>query len=125
MTAVRVVIKLHYVLLLPGGEYTIGDRGAILLATTHGINEPVQTRVSSRFDAPPEIDEVSADKIARQEATRLIRRTNRFLRWYRQLTSSPSIIEVTRSQVSPFWFRNADAEPVPFPTDLSQIRPAY
>lgn len=120
MTAVRIVITLPYILPLPVGEYGIGERDAILLATT-ASNGQVRTRVSSRFDAPPGIDEVSADRIAKKEAAGLIQSTNRFLRWYRQLTSSPGIIEVTRSQVSPFWFRNADAEPVPFPVDQTQI----
>lgn len=120
MTAVRVVIKLPYILPLPVGEYMIGDNEAILLATT-ASNGRVRTRVSSRFDASNEIDQESADRIARHEAAVLVRRTNRFLRWYRQLASSSSILEVTRSQVSPFWFRKADAEPVPFPSEQEQI----
>lgn len=122
MAVVRVEIDLPYFFLLPYGEYATGAEGAILLsASVRRDANPIprgtvasqgwaQTRISSEFDAPDWVARQSAAAIAEREAARLVRKTNRFLRWYRQLASSPETLEVTRSQVSPFWFRQADRE---------------
>jgi hypothetical protein len=123
MTMVRVLIDLPYFFLLPYGEYLVGRSGPIFLTTVAGGGR-TQTRVFSKFEASPQNDREFAESIARSEATKLIRNVNRFLRWYRQLVSSPGVLEVTRSQVSPFWFRVVDEETFPSSFDREWIVPS-
>lgn len=123
MTMVHVMIDLPYFFLLPYGKYSTGLDSAIFLTTVAG-GERTQTRVSSRFVAPSQIDRESAESIARIEAVKLIRSTNRLLRWYRHLASSPGVLEVTRSQVSPFWFRLLDEGTSPLSFDQEWIVPS-
>jgi hypothetical protein len=108
MTIVRVAIVLPYHLSLPRGEYR-GDAGdSIKLARVLQLggeqDDGPRTQISAVFGADDNADRDSASSQAAREASRLLRQTNRLLRWYRQLTSIPSILEVTRAQVSPFRF---------------------
>jgi hypothetical protein len=112
MTTVRVMTDLPYFFLLPFGRYAAGPDGEIFLTTLAGAG-PTQTRISAQFDSPAQIDRESAEGLARKEAVKLIRSVNRFLRWYRHLASAPWVLEVTRSQLSPFWFRLVDESTSP------------
>ncbi len=111
MPVVRVTIDLPYHLVLPDGEYSFAPGDVITLAERLEIaDQPrdsrVRTSVGRVFEVDEDIDSEAAGAVAAREATSTLRRTNRLLRWYRQLALRPYAMEVTRAQVSPFQFEN-------------------
>jgi len=115
MAAVRVTVDLPYDLNLPRGEYPAGEKERVTLAKVVVLSpthepRPIRTRISCIFDAPDEIDRDSAMRLAARKADKVIRHANRLLRWYRQLSSLPGILEVTRAQVSPIKFTVVNSE---------------
>jgi len=106
MPIVRVTIDLPYLLILPPGEYpTPGEGGIVHLFE---VSVPVsngtdvrQTQASGVFDAS---DNEPRQRRRGSEADRLLRRVNHLLRWYRVTTGHATIVELTRSQASPFRF---------------------
>jgi hypothetical protein len=106
MPIVRVTINLPYLLILPPGEYpTPGEGGIVHLAE---VSVPAsdgtdmrQTQVAGIFDAS---DTEPQQRQRGSQADRLLRRVNHLLRWYRVTTGHATIVELTRSQASPFRF---------------------
>jgi hypothetical protein len=106
MSIVRVTIYLPYLLLLPPGEYpTPGEGGGVELlevsAQGRDGTELRQTQASGIFDGS---DNQPRQRRRGVEADRLLRRVNHLLRWYRVITGHATIVELTRSQASPFRF---------------------
>jgi hypothetical protein len=102
MPAVRILIHLPYLLVLPPGEYqTPGVGGSMRLAETTVNNAAeaaeVRTEVSALFDASDTDDYDTRERRCQTEADRLLRRINHLLRWYRVATGQATIVELTRA----------------------------
>jgi hypothetical protein len=108
MPIVRATIAVPYELELPSGDYPVDLAGASIalertVATSEGVPW-IRTSISWSFNAAAIVDGARAAEIADREARKLVRYTNRLLRWYRQLAAAPTVVEVTRTRVSPVRF---------------------
>lgn len=113
MARVGVDATVPYLLMLPNGEYPIGDAGSLFLSspahrredgTIPEVEGPFRTAVTSFFDASDMLEHKDALKVADREAQNLLNRVNRLLRWYRVLLARPDILEFTLPDISPFFF---------------------
>lgn len=68
-----------------------------------------------KVQANQDLDE--RQKISLRKANQLLTSTNNLLRWYRYLTKDPSIVELTKGQLSPFRF--LDDRQKPYHDDLN------
>lgn len=106
MPNVRVTINLPYLLILPPGEYPTPGEGGIVHLSEVSVpasngTDMRQTQASGIFDAS---DTEPQQRQRGFQADRLLRRVNHLLRWYRVTTGHATIVELTRSQASPFQF---------------------
>lgn len=60
-----------------------------------------RTFISVTFDAASLLQPEQQFEVQRKEFERLLRRTNRLIRWYRSETRQAAIVELTRAQASP------------------------
>jgi hypothetical protein len=105
MPQIRISITLPYALRVTGGDYQTAQAGEVIRISEPPLEETSpQTIVSATFqrDEIPDPDEKQKARV--QDADRLLRRTNRMLRWYRAVRQRADISELTRAQASPFRF---------------------
>ncbi len=111
MVRVRITIHLPYLLVLPAGEYpTPAEGGSVHLSEIAVETQAARTIAFGLFptSADPEADDTT--KLRVSESTRLLRRVNHLLRWYRVTTGEAEVLELTRAQVSPFRFTIDDTD---------------
>ena len=106
MPQVRVSIVLPYLLRLPDGIYQTGAEGGTIDLTERYMPGgdslgAKHTSVSAAFDASNSLQPEQQFEVQKKEFERLLRRTNRLLRWYRSKTRQAAVVELTRSQASP------------------------
>lgn len=110
MPVVRVSIVLPYGLLLPSGDYPTTPQGhpvhlaEAVSGPSSGEIAEHRTVVSSVFLAADLLGEESAGAAQQDQAVRLLRQTNRLLRWYRAVSRNPQVVDLSRAQASPFHF---------------------
>ena len=105
MPQIRVRMTLPYALRLTEGEYQTGQVGETIQINAPPLEETSpQTTVSTTFRHPEVADADEKQRARAQDADRLLRRTNRMLRWYRAVRQRADITELTRAQASPFRF---------------------
>lgn len=105
MPEIRVSITLPYALRLTEGEYQTAEVGEIIHITSPRLEETSpETLVSAIFPHGDIPDPDARQSVRAQDADRLLRRTNRMLRWYRAVRQRADITELTRAQASPFQF---------------------
>jgi hypothetical protein len=105
MPEVRISITLPYELGLTEGDYQTAQVGEIVRVSAPPLEEPNrQTIVSAIFQYGEILDPVDKQIVRDQDAGRLLRRTNRLLRWCRAVLQQADITELTRAQASPFRF---------------------
>jgi hypothetical protein len=99
MIEITVSIQLPYSLGLESGALRTSPAG-------HEIHilELDRTGVSAVFAAEPMEDRSVRRSRRIRIADELLQRTNRLLRWYRAISRSADVTELTRAQVSPFIF---------------------
>ena len=108
MPSVRVRIRLPFYLRLQAGDYATSPQaqGRVLTVTPHqSFPEALpRTLVSSLHDHsdPTNLDELNRLKV--KFANRLLRDTNRMIRWYRAVTREADVMELTLAQASPFQY---------------------
>src|SRR5437899_2723907 len=103
MPEIRISITLPYALRLIDGEYHTAQVDEILRISAPALEETTpQTIVSATFQHDETPDLVEKQRMRVQDADRLLRRTNRMLRWYRAVRQQADITERTRAQASPF-----------------------
>ncbi len=103
---VHVSFMLPYLLRLPSGPYSTGAEGGTVYLREEYVAQQntKRTTVSSEFDAPAALELERHLALQNREATLLLSRTNRLLRWYRAEAQQSSVVELTKSQASPFVF---------------------
>lgn len=105
MPLVRVRMILPYALGLPEGEYATAPAQEPLLIGPPLFDETApQTVLFAAFEHPDNLDADERERARVSDAERLLRRTNRLLRWYRAVRRRADITERTRAQASPFLF---------------------
>lgn len=105
MPEIRVSITLPYALRLAEGEYQTSQEGeSIFLSAPASAGGNPQTIVSAVFQHGDIADADEKYAARAQDADRLLRRTNRLLRWYRAVRQRADITELTRARASPFRF---------------------
>lgn len=67
------------------------------------------TSVSAVFDAAIALQSEQRFEEQKKEFERLLRRTNRLIRWYRSETRQAAVVELTRAQASPPSFTEVDS----------------
>ena len=107
MPLIRVSISLPYALGLPEGDYATvqapGDEPVSIGPAQLDEMQP-QTILFTTFQHPDDLDPDQKERARVSDADRLLRRTNRLLRWYRAIRRRADISERTRAQTSPFRF---------------------
>jgi hypothetical protein len=105
MPEIRISITLPYALRLTEGEYQTSQVGEIIRISAPLLEATTpQTIVSATFFHDEITDPSEKQQIRTEDAKRLLRRTNRMLRWYRAVRQRADITELTRAQASPFRF---------------------
>ncbi len=105
MPAIRISITLPYALRLTEGEYQTAQAGEMIQIIAPPLDETIpRTIVAATFQHAEIPDPVEKQGVRVQDANRLLRRTNRMLRWYRSVRQRADISELTRAQASPFRF---------------------
>jgi hypothetical protein len=105
MPEIRVSITLPYALRLTEGDYPTVQNGDKIRVSAPPLEETSpQTIVSANFHHNDISELVERQARRTLEADRLLRRTNRMLRWYRAVRQRADISELTRAQASPFRF---------------------
>jgi hypothetical protein len=105
MPEIRVHITLPYALRLAEGEYQTAHVGEMIRISGPPLEETSpQTIVSATFQHGEFPDQNERQTVRAEDADRLLRRTNRMLRWYRAIHRRADITELTRAQASPFRF---------------------
>jgi hypothetical protein len=104
MPDVRVQITIPYKLRISDGDYPTTPGGDPIRVVDTSDEFCTRMLISATFfhdDAarPEEIQECRA-----RDASQLLLRTNRLVRWYRAIRKRPDITELTRAEVSPFQF---------------------
>jgi hypothetical protein len=119
MPIVRVILSLPYALGLPVGAYQTAPAGEAVEIGPPVLDEMTpQTTLSATFEHADDLDPDQKERERFSDADRLLRRTNRLLRWYRAVRRRADITERTRAQASPFRFELVGAgDPVGW-TDL-------
>ena len=113
MPQISISIALPYLLRLPDRVYQTGaEGGAINLSEKYAsIGDSLSakhTSVSSTFDAASSLQPEQQVEVQKGNFERLLRRTNRLIRWYRSETRQAAVVELTRSQASPPSFMEVD-----------------
>lgn len=111
MMRVFATSKLPYLLRLPDGEYDALRLSRVVQDADHGQPGLAYSEVALPFDAEPDADDDTRQRIAARKMQELLLHTNRLLRWYRTITNQASVLEVTRVQLSPIRFLLADPGP--------------
>lgn len=141
MPQIRVSIVLPYLLRLPDGIYQTGAEGGAIDLTEKYVSGgdslgAKHAFISATFDAADLLQPEQQFEVQRKEFERLLRRTNRLIRWYRSETRQAAIVELTRAQASPPSFTevetgapwgtpfSVESNPPLFPTDLNITRVA-
>lgn len=111
---VRVSITLPYLLRLPDGLYQTGSEGGAISLTEQYVSggdslSVKHTSISSVFDAPALLQPEQQVEVQRKEFGRLLRQTNRLIRWYRSETRQAAVVELTKSQAGPPSFIEVNA----------------
>jgi hypothetical protein len=105
MPEIRITITLPYALRLAEGDYQTAQAGEMIHISAPPLEETSpQTSVAATFQHDEIPDPAEKRKVRFQDANRLLRRTNRMLRWYRAVRQRADITELTRAQASPFRF---------------------
>ena len=105
MPEIQINITLPYALRLTEGEYHTAQVGEIIRISAPPLEETSpQTVVAATFQHGEIPDPDERQRVRAQDADRLLRRTNRMLRWYRAVRQRADITELTRAQASPFRF---------------------
>jgi hypothetical protein len=105
MPEIRISMTLPYALRLAEGEYQTTQTGEIVRLSVPPFEETSpQTMLSVTFQHDDILDPDEKQRVRALDADRLLRRTNRMLRWYRAVRQRADIIELTRAQASPFRF---------------------
>jgi hypothetical protein len=105
MLEIRISITLPYALRLTEGEYQTAQVGEIIRISAPPLEETSpETIVAATFQHGEILDPGGKLSVRAQDADRLLRRTNRLLRWYRAVHQGADITELTRAQASPFRF---------------------
>lgn len=105
MVEFRISITLPYALQLEEGEYlTVPGGEGIAVSAPPGDTPRPQTAISAAFQRGDIPDPDERHKARAQDADRLLRRTNRLLRWYRAAGRQADVTELTRALASPFLF---------------------
>ena len=105
MPEIRVSIELPFALGLAEGDYQTAEAGELIRIAAPPLEETnPRTIVSAAFQHNELLDAVEKQRTRVQDADRLLRRTNRMLRWYRAVRQRADITELTRAQASPFRF---------------------
>jgi hypothetical protein len=106
MPEIRISITLPYALRLTDGEYQTAQAGEAIRISAPPLLEETspQTIVSATFQRDEIPDPNERQRVRTEDADRLLRRTNRMLRWYRAVRQRADITELTRAQASPFRF---------------------
>jgi hypothetical protein len=105
MPEIRISITLPYELGLAEGDYPTAQVGEIVRVSAPPFGETnLLTIVSATFQNGENLDPDEKDRCRIRDADRLLRRTNRMLRWYRGVLQQADITELTRAQASPFRF---------------------
>src|SRR5689334_23219832 len=98
MPTLRVSISLPYALGLPGGEYQTAPGGEPVEIGPPVLDElNPQTVLSATFQHADDLDPDQKERARVSDADRLLRRTNRLLRWYRAVRRGADITERTRA----------------------------
>ena len=109
MPEVRVSISLPFTLLVAEGDYPTTAAGEIIRISAGPPEETgAQTILSAAFDHPDGENPAAIQSLRFQDADRLLRRTNRLLRWYRSVRRRGDITEMTQARASPFRFEAAE-----------------
>lgn len=114
MPQVRVSITLPYLLRLPDGLYQTGFEGGAINLTEEYVSggnslSVKHTFISSTFDARASLQPEQQVEVQKREFERLLRQTNRLIRWYRSETRQAAVVELTKSQASPPSFIEVNA----------------
>jgi HEPN domain-containing protein len=111
MPQLQVSIQLPYLLRLKDGDYPTSPAGEPLALSQMRLSEgaAARTNVRALFDHPDVSSTSARQRLRMHDAEQLLRRTNRLLRWYRAVSRSAEVIELTRAQASPFRFEVAGA----------------
>jgi hypothetical protein len=105
MPEIRIGIGLPYALRLGDGEYQTAQVGEVIQITAAKLDQAnPRTTVSATFQREEIVDADERRKARLEDADRLLRRTNRMLRWYRAVSQNAEVTELTRAQASPFRF---------------------
>lgn len=104
MPRIRVSIDLPYLLRLPDGEYGGVMLRQIVRDAPNGTSEALFSSASSIFDAPEALSDNRLYDLRGRSAERLLKATNRVLRWYRATARQPGVGELTKAAASPFVF---------------------
>src|SRR5690348_2194673 len=105
MPEIRISIMLPYALRLTEGEYQTAQAGELIRISAPLMEETSpQTIVAATFQHDESLDLDGKQRVRAQDADRLLRRTNKMLRWYRAVRQRADITELTRAQASPFRF---------------------
>ncbi|HEV7224978.1 MAG TPA: hypothetical protein VGN42_19900 [Pirellulales bacterium] len=105
MPEIRVSMTLPYALRLAEGQYATAQGDEVIHINAPPLEEVnPQTIVAAVFQRDEIHDQDQMQKARVQDADRLLRRTNRMLRWYRAVRQRADITELTRAQASPFRF---------------------
>lgn len=104
MPDLQVSILLPYVLRLLDGDYPTSPTGEIVQVRQPPLLEGAIARstVGARFHHDEVADPNEKERLRARDAEQLLRRTNRLLRWYRAVSDKTEVIELTRTQASPF-----------------------
>lgn len=113
MPQISVSIALPYLPRLPERVYQTGaEGGATNLSEKYALIgdslSAEHTSVLSTFDAASSLQPEQPVEVQKGEFERLLRRTNRLIRWYRSETRQAAVVELTRSQASPPSFMEVD-----------------
>ena len=107
MPQLQVSIRLPYLLRLRDDDYLTSPAGDVLQVRQSPLLEGTAARTTVRaiFDHTDTADRDERLRLRVRDAEQLLRRTNRLLRWYRAVSRSAEVIELTRAQASPFQFQ--------------------
>ena len=128
MPEIRISMTLPYTLRLTDGEYQTAPAGETIRISAPPLLEETnpQTIVAAAFQHGDIPDSEERRRVRAQDADRLLRRTNRMLRWYRAVRQRADITELTRAQASPFRFEVVGAgDPMGWidPIEYEEARP--
>jgi hypothetical protein len=105
MPAIRISITLPFALRLVEGEYQTSPGGEPVQIAAPLLEETTpRTLLSATFHHDESLDPDQKERVRVADADRVLRRTNRLLRWYRAVRRRADITELTRAQASPFHF---------------------